>query len=1461
MPSPSTSRRSPNSRDTVKTPTKSKAVDIGQSLGVYDTTSVRDRVRQWQAQGGGVVTASDPCMIAEEEDESLNKRKSTRRSDAGKVSEATSTEKHRNGTKDASKREEARVSPSGQKESKRNRSRSTPAKRVVSDAHWRANRSPPESPRSSGARKDGTPRKDDTNHAIAVKPLSEPSTSASRGKRAAKESPLKDGRIRQDDGIRVYSTPPSLRKSSDRRRRESAGGRSSDCGDIHNARSRSTSPVPQASSGKQQKVKRPPRENPSPETSSPTRTEARKRTDSLADESRRSGSERFGEQRTSTRSHRGNIISHVLGESKRMFSKQQPAPITAPRVPSIEAWLDETPDPFVDGEELPIEIIHPLRPKPPSVKPESEQQILPTGEPELVIEPEPKSERLPVEDPNKIWEILDSKDGTRRHVTGSRKKKRIRSSAIQEDNPFPENFDAGSPVNSSVTGSSAALKLVDITHDAPDLSPLPSPIRRRGAKRSPSSPTRDRRKSCTPSEAPILDDALSSAMSEPSVEGPPPTLSLRPPGITSRRPFPSIGQHRLSTIASVETFNSKAQAAAPSISEASEATALAPAVEEDEIEREAKDHFDPHSLERTRSRLTKHADLISVLSLPRAGNQSIVSARSIRTNRSRLATATVEDLMSELATDETKYMRELRTLVDGVIPVLLTCVLSKSDSAIAAGLFRPSAASSEDSNFTKPIVEMGIALERLKTLHKRIPQQDVRAFLTWAQGAQRVYTEYIKAWRMGFQDVVVNLAPAAETSASTSKKADELDEGLPRNKDGDIINGDGERVDVAFLLKRPLVRLKYLSKTLKGIHFLNPSPEAEALSTKYQNLVIDARNRSNEERARLEDEAAASIDPTRARDPRTLAPLTGVSIDKTRHVRARDHFNLSLQHSSGQLLDCCVELLFRDEATAQAVGGDLLICEVDGTGRWLLFPPLQLNRVSARNGDRKGEIVVMVRGISTNGSEWHELLALRSDDEQAGFEWVQMLGLTPIPPKMMRVQSFLRKHRRSKTGENVGANLEAPAASVSPSKSRTPSPREIEIPMGEQASGTSRSWLDNFLHGSGTSGGESVKLQKRVSRNSPPRTPTKTPQSAEHGVNDLRCSSKQTSPQISESARTPRTLNEALGLSGTSSMSGLRRTRAKRASRHADEPLSSPVSEPAISSEQLIAQPTTRQISTSKTSPKEGNSNHRYLSPVYDTSQRSTNLDHSKNKSARPSPHRSGSSVPSMDFPTIPKVRKDSPPTTPVEEPEEEPEWPKTPQNEAPSAPSSSTKKSPSALSRKQAEPVPPPTPAHRSPSPVQLKSSQSPVFTPEKLRPRRSSSPLKHEYEPSTATESSSDTEASTVAHNEPSSVSDSSEDEELEQGDIATPLMPLGVVSPFKEPTPPASLYSLPNGTLAPSNSASQTPYRTVPSQPKKASKTIASIFSWADSGSWQSIHPDECSIVVTPGLIEAYEMSAAH
>jgi hypothetical protein len=248
----------------------------------------------------------------------------------------------------------------------------------------------------------------------------------------------------------------------------------------------------------------------------------------------------------------------------------------------------------------------------------------------------------------------------------------------------------------------------------------------------------------------------------------------------------------------------------------------------------------------------------------------------------------------------------------------------------------------------------------------------------------------------------------------------------------------------------------------------------------------------------------------------------------------------------------------------------------------------------------------------------------------------------------------------------------------------------------------------------------------------------------------------------------------------------------------------------------------------------------------------------------RPQAHRRASSVPSMDLPIIPKIRKTSQPTTPVKEPIARDDIPEPPA----SAPAKLRKaqKTPDPIQEEELIPEeddkPPPVPPHRSPSPatpVTLKASNTPVFTPTlpgyKTR-RRSSSPLKHEYEPSTATESSISSEEE--LSDEESLTSDS--DGELED-DIPMPLPPVGQIKQFPKVSPPSSIYNLPNGSITPSQSASNTPYRAVPQGTGQASKAIASIFSWSDSGRWNSLHPDECSIVVTPGKVEVFEITAAH
>lgn len=1512
MPSPSTPRRTATRREGISPP-KTKPVDVGIPLGVYDTNSVRDRVRQWQSQGGGVIPAPEVYVEDHEEQETASEETMPKSDKTIKSSKSKSENNDAADSRASNSRAGGRSTKVDEDGRSRNRSGSAPAKRVISDAHWRMERSPPANAKSSKASRDIPPKRIIPDDGIRVRPIPNAKFDSRRKKEADKKPPKKDS-VGRDDGIRVYSTPSKSKKKSAESLKKSPneeGACKSEKGTDVDA-PKSKSPVSDTADSTEQPGDESPRVG-----SSAARLNARRRKSSHLKEKpvrskSMSGPSGFSEARGSTKSATVNLLSHVFGEPRKIFAKPQtPPPAVATKVPTIEAWLNQTSDdPFMDDYQSTIRSLAP------SEAPEASEP------PELPEPPEPsesvtKSQKVagkktPVEDANKIWESLSKKtEDTSPARRASKRRTRLKSLAIYEENHFPVEVKASSsPTRPANGGSPTKVKAGSLPHDpvneatptkakacslphqpVNELTPTPASVgpvpaspgssplslKRRGAKRSISPEKRDRRKSIIRNEAVAekLDvSPTSSLLSSSSVEPPDPKYSLRPPGLDLKRPFPSTGQHRLSTIASVETLHTQEKGApAASISELSESTIQPLLFEGDKDEGEARDKFDPNSLYRTKSRLTKHADLISVLSIPRAGNKSIVSARSIRTNRSRLATATIGDLLNELGCDESKYMRELHTLVDGVIPVLLNCVLSKSDSAVAAGLFRPSAKFNDEPSFTKPIVDMGIEVERLKALHKRIPIDSVNELLTWAQGAQQVYKDYLRAWRMGFQDVVVNLAPAAEEDSPTSKPVDAdtsgVDEGLPLNKDGDVVDANGQRVDVAFLLKRPLVRLKYISKTLKGINFISPSAEAEKLAKEYQSLVIDARNRFNEERARLEDEAAANIDATRARDPRTLVPLKGVRIDKNRHVRARDHFSLALLHSSGQCIDCHVELLLRDPANGLDSGGDLLICEVDGNGRWLLFPPLQTSRVSARNGDRKGEVVIMIRGFGANGMNWQELFYLRTEDEQAGFEWVQMLGLTPVPPKIMRSHSFISRQSRKKSSpEPASSSLEPPATPSSPAKSRTPSPREVDIPIGEQAHPASKPWSEPSVEKEpktppAAPPKDTAKTEKKLPR-SPPRTPTKSPHNYVDEVNDLRSLPSQASSRRSENYDQNQptcSFVESLGSIMGTSPTALKRSKAKRISKHSEKSPSSPKSraDSSFESERPASTTPTKDTSDSKpaTSPLAAENRSLSPEPLVDSSSSSRKSVAAQRKDSRPS-HERTSSAPSLDLPKIPKMRRNNSSDLPVNEPDEEPQWEQAPE---PVLPAKFSKKRSKSL-KEDSETFGPPTPPHRSASPAQLKGSKASVLPGKTSRneKRRSSSPLKHEYEPSTASESSSDSETDTVEHNDATSVSDSSSDEELESSDVP-PLLPLGVVEQFNKVSPPGSLYSLPNGTLAPSQSASQAPYKTVPPQPTKASKTIASIFSWSDKGMWESLHPTECSIVITPGLIEAFKMSDTH
>ncbi|OOF95457.1 hypothetical protein ASPCADRAFT_207944 [Aspergillus carbonarius ITEM 5010] len=903
-----------------------------------------------------------------------------------------------------------------------------------------------------------------------------------------------------------------------------------------------------------------------------------------------------------------------------------------------------------------------------------------------------------------------------------------------------------------------------------------------------------------------------------------------------RKPFPTTGAHSLSTIASVESMSTGTDAPVSGQDPVPEKQDAAPTQEKLD-EEEKRDQFDPDSLpvisSQLKRRLTTHDDLISVLSAPTSRSRSLRSARSLKA-KSRVITENIPDLLKELAGDETKYMRELKTLVGGVIPVLLTCVLSRSDSAIAAGLFRPSTDPKDEVNFSKPIVDMGVAIERLKTLHKRIPQDDVDALLNWANGAQRVYREYLKAWRLGFKDVIVNLAPLEDGEAGDNTDTKSLDEGMARDENGDVVDSDGEKVDVAYLLKRPLVRLKYLAKTFKGIKTIQPSTKAEDVAAVYQSLVTEARRRAREERARLEDESAASVDATRARDPATLGALTGVNVDRSRRVRARDFFNLSLYHTSGQIIDCRAEFLLRDGTAGSKPGGDLLICEIDHTDRWLLFPPIELGCVSARNGDTKGEIVVMLRSAPGQARSWQELLVLRIDEEDIGYEWVQMLGLTPVPPAICRTQSFIDRAKRQRAKTISSAN-EASQAQKAP-----PSPSNINVPIGEKPTSrtlrrslTPRDHLpDPSTVGSWVSESR-TSLQTAITAESDYATGDDSPV-------------RSPPPQSILHAREPRKSFTA----DDRPSPGLKRSKAKRVTRNGEIIPSSPTTPTDLSTDKGHNQDH-EDIRRSEEKKKKPKALHNPKTPTKST--------------PGPSSPRV-SSVPSMDLPVIPKLRKGSSQTYISDtlastSDDEYATMDVDIMPETPTKTKSHSREHSGSDQTNEEEPPPPPPPHSRSPSSTGSSLSNTPVLSPSGVRTRRrGSSPLKHEYEPSTASDSYSDSDTSTVRHYEVHSGSDYSDtDSSDESEDEAVSLAPAEAKHPPKPKTPAPEAMST-SSSLSLSNSASQGGYRSVPSQPSKSSTVVASVFAWSEKGSWDSIFPDDCKVMISPGLIEAYDMGNA-
>ncbi|CEJ82462.1 Putative SRm160/300 splicing coactivator [[Torrubiella] hemipterigena] len=670
-----------------------------------------------------------------------------------------------------------------------------------------------------------------------------------------------------------------------------------------------------------------------------------------------------------------NVFKKVVEEGKKIIQevkdKEPPRPQVANKPPSIETWLNTTVDPFVDT---------------PSGKPKTETTA-------------PKAkDTTKSEEPKKVSQRRSSVVS---NETASATQERVRATE-------PETTEAKSP-ETPKTPTPVALKRRSATKTTPTRSTgkgqflglLKQAFQGESAGYSPppkTYQTKEERK-FDPRHEPVYDEStiLSSTVTGSELTESTLSQETRSTGRSDgsselhspRYRPPTTGRHELSTIMSESDHSSSL--GSDLSSPATESTLTQSTV----VTKESDDLTTKEPACGLKRRLTKHSDLVSVLSLP--DNNGI--AHDIATGRSRpslrrkkggASDATADELLKEFCDDEVLYMRELRTLVDGVIPVLLSHVMNGGSGI---GLFDSNASVDLDS-MSKSVVKMGVALEKLKVAHKKAPTADIRRLTHWAHGVIPVYSSYVSAWRLGFQDVVVNLAPAGDRV-----EEDSLLDALPQNDKGDLLNADGDKVAVAHLMKRPLVRIKHMTKLMRCADDLLNTQDTHDLLRDLESLQEKARRRNREEIARITDEDAANTDITRSRDIRTLDAAEVSYIDPTLQVNAKDIFSLDFVHSNGQRLECRVEIIYRDCSRQPDREGDILIREVgDGNRTYLLFPAIPMSLVSARTGDGNFDMVMMIRG-TRKGKQWHELLTLYTDNEDQILDWLDLLPVSPVPPR------------------------------------------------------------------------------------------------------------------------------------------------------------------------------------------------------------------------------------------------------------------------------------------------------------------------------------------------------------------------------------------------------------------------------------------------------------------------------
>jgi hypothetical protein len=592
---------------------------------------------------------------------------------------------------------------------------------------------------------------------------------------------------------------------------------------------------------------------------------------------------------------------------------------------------------------------------------------------------------------------------------------------------------------------------------------------------------------------------------------------------------------------------------------------------------------------------------------------------------------------------------------------------------------------------------------------------------------------------------------------------------------------------------------------------------SKEIREQWQELEEFARSRAREEAGRREDIDAACTDPTRARDPRTMLSIEKVQIDPSLQVMAKDIFSLDLQHSSGQRMECQVELILRSSFDRSL--GDVLICAFDNTHRYLLFPPINQSRISSRKGDTSQQLVVMIRSPDDEDN-WQELLVLATDDDEAAHFWIKELGTTPLVPEVTKpnMQDSAHLSPTISTGLELVRTGELAKVAITPLSDDIPigqrrpheedidgppSPQELQLyrrkgpvtsgyeRLGEGKLNTITEYnvieFDELNHAMVKAGFAAVKKLKPQGPN-----PTKRPTPSRY---HKRGTSASEAPVIDVTG----------DLKFLVEMSGALDSALK-----------------AIEARDEKEEPITMD-------PRAG-------SPDYEL----CNI---------------------IELPYIPKKRSSS--SSSIYD------KPNTPLRESMRPDFVDQNKSEISVSTEADDP--PPVPAHRTPStPPNLRNIptiETPTF---RNKNRRGSSPLKHEYQPSESNASGTSSGEDSDSSGSSGTYSDSSDDE-LEAIDEDEVSIPASFHPKRSSPAP--SIYSMGNESLAPSNSASQGPYTArVPSNGTiidplavDSRKFAATISFWnQNKGRWEDIFAQldqTCSIVVSPGLVQAFEIITDH